>query len=320
MSLLCRPFQAALLVIFGALGQNLQAEGLEELIRVQKQVQSTLEAGMEALVAIESDFSVGSGVLIREDGLILTASHVCGEAGDDLVITLADGSVLAGKTLGSHRLPDLGLVQIEGESGPWQPVEIETERSSTRIGSWVYALGHPWGRDGERGPVLRVGKIVRSGKYRLQSDCELLGGDSGGPLFTPEGKLVGIHSFIGRPLDENFHGGLNLLDRTMDAMLAGEMLRRRREGRGGFLGVETDPEDDRVIVRIVFAGTAAMSAGLKKDDEIVMIDGDPIEGQQFFIDYLRLFEKGETLRFLVRRGEKEFFKDITLGAWEDLKE
>ena len=82
-------------------------------------------------------------------------------------------------TLGSDQENDAGLAQLQGE-GPWPHVEM-APANTLGTGDWVVALGHPGGCDLERNVVVRLGRIVRVRQTAIQSDCSLIGGDSGGP-------------------------------------------------------------------------------------------------------------------------------------------
>ena len=155
-----------------------------------------------AVVHLRVGASHGSGVIFSEDGYILTAAHVVGRPGATVVVQLSDGRVRRGETLGIHLQHDIAMVRIEGK-GPW-PFVPPAPRDSGSRGSWCIALGHTGGFDIERGPVLRVGRVLRHDAL-LRTDCTLNGGDSGGPLIDMEGRVIGIHSRIGVYQANNLH-------------------------------------------------------------------------------------------------------------------
>lgn len=156
--------------------------------------------------------SMGSGVIISEDGLILTAAHVLPEAGGDVVIVLADGRQVAGKALGVNRGVDSGMAQItetiEGQdSFPFAPV---ADSDTIWEGDWCIAFGHGGGVQTDRPAYMRLGRMLHvtsdSKPIRwLTTDCTVISGDSGGPLFDLQGNVIGIHSNIGMNVLVNRH-------------------------------------------------------------------------------------------------------------------
>src|ERR1043166_8191567 len=92
-----------------------------------------------------------------------------------------------------------------------------------KVGQWVIAIGHPDGVRANRGPVVRVGRILVASQFVLQTDCTLVGGDSGGPLFDMEGRVIGIHSRIGgAKIIENMHVPIDTYREEWDRLAAGE--------------------------------------------------------------------------------------------------
>lgn len=82
---------------------------------------------------------------------------------------------------------------------------VEKAEEMPRVGDWVFALGHGGGLDRKRGPMVRLGRVVSLKDGVIQTDCKLIRGDSGGPLFNLDGKLIGIHSRVGSGLEDNLH-------------------------------------------------------------------------------------------------------------------
>ena len=119
------------------------------------------------------------------------------------MIVLPNGRAVKGVSLSVQARVDAGLVQLESGRYPFARVRSVTDEVS--LGAWCLALGHPGGYDSDRGPILRLGRVISKSKNTLRSDCKLVGGDSGGPLFDLGGRLVAIHSRISRAPDQNFH-------------------------------------------------------------------------------------------------------------------
>ncbi len=78
-------------------------------------------------------------------------------------------------------------------------------KNPPRIGDWVFSLGHGGGLDEERGAMVRLGRVVSLKHEAIQTDCKLIRGDSGGPLFNMNGELIGINSRVGTKLEDNLH-------------------------------------------------------------------------------------------------------------------
>src|SRR5262249_47816723 len=143
-------------------------------------------------VCLQVGAASGSGVIVSEDGLILTAGHVvAGKPGRPLAVIMPDGKRYKGKTLGFDPKNDSGMAQLTDKpegGGKWPYAEIAPSKE-LKGGQWVIATGHPGGYKKGRQPVVRVGRIGTptftqpDGVSFVQTDCTLVGGDSGGPLF-----------------------------------------------------------------------------------------------------------------------------------------
>jgi serine protease Do len=178
-------------------------ENPKDLEEIQTAVIGALPRARSATVGIEVEDGSGSGVIVSADGLILTAAHVATGVKKPVTVILEDGTRLKAETLGLVANMDAAMVRIM-EKGTYPFVEMDRGQT-TRLGDWVFALGHSGGFDKARGSVLRLGRLVRIASGTFQSDCLLIGGDSGGPLFDLEGKLVGIHSRVGQQMQVNMH-------------------------------------------------------------------------------------------------------------------
>src|SRR5262249_46582566 len=178
-------------------------ENIEELKAIQLQVRKVLEKAIPCTVGIRIGAAQGSGVIVSKDGYVLTAGHVSGTPGKDCTLVLPDGKTVKGKTLGVNRGIDSGMIKIV-EEREWPFVEIG-KSADLKAGQWCIATGHPGGYKNGRSPVVRVGRILTPGKSAITSDCTLVGGDSGGPLFDMSGRVIGIHSRIGGSITSNVH-------------------------------------------------------------------------------------------------------------------
>ncbi len=194
---------------------------VDDLRAIEQHVHAVLEKVMPAVVALQVGKGQGSGVIVSADGLVLTAGHVSQAPGSPALVALADGRKLKAKSLGHDGGRDAGMVKIL-DGGPFPFVELG-DSSSQKPGQWCIAVGHPGGYRVNRGAVVRVGRILINAPIRIQTDCALVGGDSGGPLFDLDGKLIGIHSSIGdRQITENLHVPVDTYRTDWDRLVKGE--------------------------------------------------------------------------------------------------
>jgi len=164
----------------------------------------------------------GSGVIISPDGLVLTAAHMMRSIKDDtnFKIHLEDGREAKAKLLGFNRETDLALLKITDPSKtPWPYCELAKTTSTT--GEFCFTMAHPSGRLKGRPAQVRLGRITthsikRNKPFFLFADCNIQPGDSGGPLFSMDGKLIGIDSSAASILGFNIFPAIDqyYLDRS----------------------------------------------------------------------------------------------------------
>jgi S1-C subfamily serine protease len=258
----------------------------------------------------------GSGVIVSEDGLIVTNNHVI-DGAENLVVTLADRREFLAKVVGRDNETDLAVLKIEAND--LIPAEWG-DSDSLELGSSVWAMGSPFGLD------QTVTRGIISGKHRrtadntgqanphqdlLQTDAAINPGNSGGPLVNSSGQVVGINTSI---YGEFFQG----ISFAVPSALAREIvdkLIKHGEVRRGFLGVfpasvtHQDairlnlPDISGAILTLVEPEAPAGRAGLQVDDVIVRIGGQPIENDVLLFRQIALTEPGaETVIEYFRDG------------------
>lgn len=166
--------------------------------------------------------SMGSGVIIDETGLILTAAHVLPEAGGDIVIVTADGKQLPGKALGVNRGVDSGMAKITAPGT--YPYASIADADTMWEGDWCIAFGNGGGVQTDRPAPMRLGRVLHitsatSAIRWITTDCTVISGDSGGPLFDLDGKVIGIHSNIGMSVLVNRHVPISAYHAQWDELL-----------------------------------------------------------------------------------------------------
>src|SRR5262245_14623932 len=175
--------------------------GVADLKAMQAHVQKLTEQLKKCTVGVTVGAAQGSGVIVSKDGYVLTAAHVAGAPNSRVEFTLADGKTVKGKSLGLFRTLDAGLRKIT-DPGDYPFAEMGSSEE-LKEGQWCLALGHPGGYQEDRGIVLRVGRVLLNAKDAITTDCTLVGGDSGGPLFDMDGHVIGINSRIAELLTSN---------------------------------------------------------------------------------------------------------------------
>jgi serine protease Do len=286
-------------------------ESKEDLLSIQAKLQATLKKAKQAVVAIQSGGGSGSGVIVSKDGLVLTAGHISGRAGRSVKIVLPDGRRVDAVTMGGSEISDSGMCKIK-EDGEW-PFAPMAAKGKSQVGDWCFALGHPGGFMAKRGMVTRIGRVIDKQYATLRTDCRLLGGDSGGPLFNLDGEVIGIHSRIAKDDDANFHAPIESYLEHWDVFNEGTMISRRDLQKGGFLGVGTMETEDGLRIMNLVNESAAQKGGILKSDVIIAIDGEPIDSQEELFIVVGSKEPGDEVVIDLRRGKKDLSISLQLG-------
>ena len=281
---------------------------LEDLQELEERVQDCVKKIDKVTVGVQIGGAQGSGVVISKEGIVLTAAHVSGEPGRLATVVLPSGRRLRAKTLGRNGPLDASLVQITSR-GSWDFAEMGVSKD-VKIGDWCVAMGHPGGYMRGRPPVVRVGRVVTHRRSVIQTDCSLVGGDSGGPLFDLDGNVIGIHSRIGAATDWNFHVPVDVYRDNWDRLVNSENLRRSSKAR---LGITGETIENGCRIEQVIAGSAAEKAGLKRNDVIVEFEGGAVRGIESLIDLVGKQKPGDEITVAFLRDGKRQKAQVTLG-------
>lgn len=300
---------------------------IEDVRKLEKQIAKVAEKAMKSTVALisEATGASGSGVVASADGLILTAAHVI-EGVEEVEVVFPDGKQVKGKVLGANLSKDIGLVQIddEKEKGPWPYME-RGESKPLKAGDWVIAMGHSTGFDPARTPPVRFGRVVSDGPGNfMTTDCTLIGGDSGGPLFDLEGKIVGINSSIGEALKNNNHAGVDGFKDDWDRLIAGEVwgelqMNPLRNQERPVMGINFGPSvrGGGVVVSAV-RGPAA-KAGIRPGDVILTLDGTVVRNGANMQVLLAKRQAGDKVKVGGLRAGKAFETEVELKQMNELR-
>jgi len=253
-------------------------ENYKDLLGIEVQLQKQLGKTKSAVVSLETEDGAGSGVIVSAEGLVLTAAHVIGERGKKITAILSTGKRVSAVSLGGSVFSDAGMLKIESKTVlPF--VDLARVKDSS-LGKWCFALGHPSGFDSTRGQVLRLGRIIGKQDETMQTDCKLLGGDSGGPLFNLNGEVIAIHSRISQQADENFHIPIETFVSNWDFFMSDEFYNSQKLQEGGFLGVASSLTPEGLTVLGIVEGSAAEKFGLQEGDILESLDGEPLDSRE----------------------------------------
>jgi len=286
---------------------------LEELLSVQRQVQAVLDQARKAVVALESGGGTASGVIVSPQGLVLTAAHVTNIPGRKIKVTLESGKTVEAESLGLDTATDAAMLQLPAPAKAWPFTSINREVRGLKLGDWCFALGHPGGWDAARGSVLRVGKLVKISPNMLQSDCVLMGGDSGGALFNLAGEVIGINSQIWRGRDQNLHVSMAPFLRSWEAMKRREVVSEWNRGSGAWIGLSTLGADSGLVVQAVAPDSPAMKAGLKEGDTIFSLNNQKLTAPAEFSEAINARTAGEIVTLKVGTTKGQRVVEVRLG-------
>ncbi len=266
----------------------------------------------------------GSGVIVNEEGLILTAAHVT-HGNEKMTVVFPDGRQANCKVLGSDYDRDVGLAQIiEKGKYPFAQVGDSDTLKQTTI---VIALGHPGGFDLRRPPPARIGRISQNNaRGFLVSDCTLIGGDSGGPLFDLDGKVVGIHSSISESLSYNRDAPVNAAKVSWDKLLEGKSWGKppvrpgqRNTGAAVLGAVFEGGGEAPPLLKEVQPRSPLAAAGVKAGDVILKIGSEATPTAASVAARLKKAKPGERLALAYRRGTAERTTEVILISEDEMK-
>jgi serine protease Do len=289
--------------------EKAQPETLEDLKAIEAHVEKLVAKVMPAVVNVRIG-AQGSGVVITEDGFVLTAGHVSGQPGRECTLTFPDGKQVKGKSLGQNKTADSGLIKIMDE-GKYPFCEMG-KSAEVKKGQWCVAIGHPGGLKPGRTPPVRLGRITGPSGAFITTECTLVGGDSGGPLFDMHGKVIGIHSRIGNSITANMHVPVDIYRTEWERLAKSESWGTAPGGKGGnpppktpparLGGLEFAADAKQLKVDKVVVGSGADKAGLKPGDVILSVNGKKVGTSDEWRTEIERAKAGDEVTLEIRRG------------------
>jgi len=273
--------------------------------------------------------ALGTGFIVDPSGIIVTNFHVAGKA-DTITVTLQDGRKFPAKLLGGDEKTDLAVLKVKSDRAlPY--VEFE-DGSKVKVGQPVMAVGNPFGLGGTvtTGIVSARGRDIQSGPFDdyIQTDAAINRGNSGGPLFDMDGKVIGINTAIFSPTGGSIGLGFAIPSSTAQPVV--EQLKSHGRVERGLLGVQIQPVTDEIasslslgsttgaLVAQVEPNSAAAKAGVQSGDVIKSVDGKDIPTVRDLTRTIASFTPGSTVKLGVMRDGKDMTVSAKLGDYTNM--
>jgi serine protease Do len=272
---------------------------------------------------------IGSGFIISPDGYILTNAHVV-DGAKEVQVKLTDRREFTAKVVGKDDKSDVSLIKIEARNLP--TVRIGDSKN-VKVGQWVVAMGSPFGFENSvtAGIVSATSRSLPGDGYVpfIQTDVAVNPGNSGGPLFDLNGKVIGINSQIYSP--SGGYMGLSFAIPIDEALHVKDELQQHGRVTRGRIGVAVQsvnqnlaqsfglPRPEGALVSSVEQGAPAARAGLKPGDVILAWNGTPIDASGSLPILVADTAPGSLAKVKIWRGGREQTVGITVGRMQEHK-
>ncbi|MDP6680562.1 MAG: Do family serine endopeptidase [Pelagibacteraceae bacterium] len=275
---------------------------------------------------------LGSGFIIDSKGIVVTNNHVI-QGAEDIIVSVNGSKEYKAKVIGKDPYMDLAVLQIESDE-KFKPVSFG-DSDKARIGDWVVAIGNPFGFGGTvtSGIISSRNRDIGLTRYDdfIQTDASINQGNSGGPLFNLDGKVIGINTAIIAP-GRSGSIGIGFAIPSNPASHVIEQLIEFGETKRGWLGVriqvvtkeiadvEKLEEVAGALVASVSEGSPAGKAGVKAGDIILEFDGKKVDTMRRLPKLVAQTQVGKRVKVKIWRNQKLISKTVLLGRLESSKE
>lgn len=281
--------------------------------------------GRQQRVQTQPRVGFGSGVILSDDGYIVTNNHVI-DGADEIMVTLNDNRTFPARLIGADANTDLALVKIEADDK--LPFLTVGDSDNLKIGEWVLAVGNPFNLTSTVTAGIVSAKARSLGIYNggiesfIQTDAAINQGNSGGALVNANGELVGINAVLSSPTGSYAGYGFAIPTSIMTKVVSdlkefGTVQRAVLGIVGGTVTAELNEKEnlgtvDGVYVSDLTEGGAAKSAGIEKGDVIIKFNEKPIKTMAELQEALAKTVPGTEVKVTVLRDKKEKTFDVTL--------
>ena len=275
--------------------------------------------------------SLGSGFVIDPAGYVVTNNHVVGDA-EEIRVIFPDNTHYAATLVGRDPKTDLALLKIKSDK-PLPAVQFG-DSDAMRVGDWVIAVGNPYGLGGSvsAGIVSARGRNINAGPFDdfIQTDAAINRGNSGGPLFTAKGEVVGINSAIFSPTGGSI--GIGFAIPSSLAKTVVEQLKKDGVIHRGWLGVKIQEVSEEIanslglgkprgaLVLEISKDSPAVGSGLVAGDVILRFDGHEIDAMRKLPRDVADTKIGKKVDVVVWRKGKEVTLSMKVGEVPDDKQ
>jgi len=289
---------------------------------------SVVRINTSGVADINGSGALGSGVIYREDGYIVTNHHVI-QGAEAVEVLLANGDRYSAEIVGSDELNDLAVLRIDRTDLP--AIDLRQSDDPVRVGETVVAIGSPFGLDATvtSGIISALNRDLRVPDSAdvipavIQTDAAINPGNSGGALVDLRGRLVGINTAIVSRTGTN--EGVGFAVPVRQAIVSSDQLIEQGFVRYPLLGItgtdisagvaEAFDLDNRrgAVVDTVQEGSAADDAGMRSGDVIVAVDGLSLRSMSDLVAEVRRRAPGMTVTFDVLRDDERLELEVVLG-------
>ena len=272
--------------------------------------------------------ATGSGVIISNDGYIVTNNHVV-EGADELTVTLNDNREYSARNIGTAKPTDLALIKVSAKDLPTLPIG---DSNNLKVGEWVLAVGNPFNLNSTVTAGIVSAKARSLGangvESFIQTDAAINAGNSGGALVNTKGELVGINAMLysqtGSYSGYGFAIPTNIMNKVVDDLKKyGTVQRAILDIKGSDVHNYNDAQkhkgekvdlgtNDGIYIAEVTEGGAGEAAGLQKGDVITNIDGKKVTKMSELQEYLNGKRPGDKVSITYLRNKKSITKSTTL--------
>ncbi|PLX69657.1 MAG: serine protease [Denitrovibrio sp.] len=261
--------------------------------------------------------SLGSGVLIKSDGTIITNYHVVSKA-TKIFVMLADNQTHEAEYIGGDEIIDIAVLKIKDTNNKFTSAHTGNS-DDMMLGETVIAMGNPYGLNSSitTGIVSSTSRVINVGNgysVFLQTDALINPGNSGGPLVNLDGEVIGINTAIFKEAQGiGFSIPINTVLRVLPEILENGKVRM---GYMGFTIEEhKNKEEVRLIVTRVERKSNANYIGIEKGDEILEVSGIPVSSLQAMSNMLRSYPPGSSVSVSIKRGDKTLKGKIAISDY-----